>query len=74
MRPEAWPFIGLYVLLAVAHASGVGARAGLLGVLAVLWFGPDVIGAGGALGASEAALGPGSAVAASTPTSPACRS
>jgi hypothetical protein len=66
MRPEAWPFIGLYVLwLWRTRQASVPELGSALGVLAVLWFGPDVIGAGGALGASEAALGPGSAVAAS---------
>ena len=64
MRPEAWPFIGLYVLwLWRTRQASVPELGSALGVLAVLWFGPDVIGAGGALGASEAALGPGSAVA-----------
>ena len=66
MRPEAWPFIGLYVLwLWRTREASTLELGSALGVLAVLWFGPDVIGAGGALGASEAALGPGSAVAAS---------
>ena len=66
MRPEAWPFIGLYVLwLWRTRGASVPELGSALGVLALLWFGPDVIGAGGALGASEAALGPGSALAAS---------
>ena len=66
MRPEAWPFIGLYVLwLWRTRQASTLELGSALGVLALLWFGPDVIGAGGALGASEAALGPGSALAAS---------
>ena len=54
LRPEAWPFLGGYALLPVP----------------LLWFGPDALGAGGALGASEAARGaasPQSAVNADFP-------
>ena len=61
LRPEAWPFLGLYALwlwrgacvrpvpLAVALAP-----------VPLLWFGPDLLGTGGALGASSAARGPAS--------------
>jgi hypothetical protein len=56
MRPEAWAFLGLYGLW--LWRADPGARR-LVGAafLAVplLWFGPDAIGAGGAIGASHAA-------------------
>ena len=74
LRPEAWPFLGLYALWlwrSAARARGPS----LLAVLApvpLLWFGPDVLGAGGALGASAAARGTASPQSAdATPTCPA---
>jgi hypothetical protein len=71
LRPEVWPFLGLYGLWLWRRDRG--ARGVLLGcaiVIPLLWFGPDVIGAGGALGASHTARGipsPGSAKLASIP-------
>ena len=70
MRPEAWPF--LFAL----RRSGCGARYGSAALcrgralVPLLWFGPDVLGAGGALGASHTARGvpsPGSAKLADVP-------
>jgi hypothetical protein len=58
LRPEAWPFLGLYALW--LWRSG-RERLPLLAVallpVPLLWLGPDAIGAGGALGASDAARG-----------------
>jgi hypothetical protein len=57
MRPEAWAF--LYVYGAWLWRRDAGARplvAAAALTVPLLWFGPDAIGAGGALGASHAAL------------------
>ena len=55
LRPEVWPFLGRLRALAVARATRP--RGAVLIACAIvvplLWFGPDVIGAGGALGASQ---------------------
>ena len=70
MRPEAWPFLALYGLWlwrkhddrAAVIAAGV--------IVPLMWFGPDLLGAGGALGASHTARGvpsPGSAKLADVP-------
>jgi hypothetical protein len=71
LRPEAWPFLGLYALwLWRAGRESPAVLALALLPVPVLWFGPDVIGAGGALGASDAARGtasPQSAVYADVP-------
>jgi hypothetical protein len=71
LRPEAWPFLGLYALwLWRARRESLGVLALALLPVPLLWFGPDVIGAGGALGASDAARGtasPQSAVNADVP-------
>ncbi len=71
LRPEAWPFLGLYALwLWRARRESLGLLALALAPVPALWFGPDVIGAGGALGASDAARGtasPQSAVYADVP-------
>ena len=57
IRPEAWPFAGLYGLwLWRTDRLSLPATAAWLALIPVLWFGPDVAGAGGALGASDAAL------------------
>jgi hypothetical protein len=58
LRPEVWPFLGLYGLWAW-RADPRTRPALILAAVAVpvLWFGPDVTGAGGALGASDAARG-----------------
>jgi hypothetical protein len=71
LRPEAWPFLGGYALwLWRTGRESLGVLALALLPVPVLWFGPDVIGAGGALGASDAARGtasPQSAVNADLP-------
>jgi hypothetical protein len=71
LRPEAWPFLGGYALwLWRTGREPLGPIAAALLPVPLLWFGPDVIGAGGALGASEAARGtasPQSAVHADFP-------
>ena len=58
LRPEVWPFLGLYGLWlwrAEPGARGAVVAAGV--VVPVLWLGPDVLGIGGALSASRAARG-----------------
>jgi hypothetical protein len=58
LRPEAWPFLLAYGVW--AWRADPRARAALLVAavaVPVLWFGPDVTGGGGALGASNAARG-----------------
>jgi len=71
LRPEAWPFLGLYALwLWRTRREPLGRLAFALMPVPLLWFGPDVLGAGGALGASGAARGmasPQSAVNADVP-------
>jgi hypothetical protein len=71
LRPEAWPFLGLYALwLWRTRREPLGLLAVAVLPVPLLWFGPDVLGAGGALGASSAARGtasPQSAVYADFP-------
>jgi hypothetical protein len=71
LRPEAWPFLGGYALwLWRTGREPLGVVAAALLPVPLLWFGPDALGAGGALGASEAARGtasPQSAVYADFP-------
>jgi len=71
LRPEVWPFLGLYGLWLWRRDRGArGVLAACAVVIPLLWFGPDVIGAGGALSASRAAQGtpsPGSAALADVP-------
>ena len=71
LRPEAWPFLGLYALhLWRARSVSPAVLVLALAPVPLLWFGPDVLGAGGALGASDAARGtasPQSAVYADVP-------
>ena len=71
LRPEAWPFLGLYALhLWRSRQEPLGVLLLALAPVPLLWFGPDVLGAGGALGASDAARGtasPQSAVYADVP-------
>jgi hypothetical protein len=58
LRPEAWPFLALYG--AWLWRADPGARrvvAAGAALVPLLWLGPDLIGAGGALGASDAARG-----------------
>jgi hypothetical protein len=71
LRPEAWPFLGLYALW-LWRTRRESLRFLVLALLPVplLWFGPDVLGAGGALAGSSAARGtasPQSAVNADIP-------
>ena len=71
IRPEAWPFAGLYALWAWrrGHLS-FWVAAAWLALIPILWFGPDLTGSGGALGASDAALAyasPASAANAAVP-------
>ncbi len=68
IRPETWPFVIAYGIWLRKDAPR-HVIAGLV-LVPLLWFGPDAIGAGGALGASKAARGiasPGSAGAAADP-------
>jgi hypothetical protein len=71
LRPEVWPFLGLYGLwLWRRDRDARGVLIGCAVVIPLLWFGPDVLGAGGALSASRAAQGtpsPGSAALADVP-------
>jgi hypothetical protein len=71
LRPEVWPFLGVYGLwLWFRHPASRGVLMACGIVVPLLWFGPDAIGAGGALGASKAARGtpsPGSAGLESVP-------
>jgi hypothetical protein len=71
LRPEAWPFLGLYALwLWRGGRERLPALSVALLPVPLLWFGPDALGAGGALGASDAARGtasPQSAVNAGFP-------
>ena len=71
LRPEAWPFLGLYAFwLWRTGGERLGVLALALAPVPLLWFGPDVLGIGGALGASDAARGtasPQSAVYADLP-------
>jgi hypothetical protein len=71
LRPEVWPFLGIYALwLWRTGRESLGVLALALLPVPLLWFGPDAIGVGGALGASDAARGtasPQSAVNADFP-------
>jgi hypothetical protein len=71
LRPEVWPFLGLYGLwLWFRDPATRGVLIGCGIAVPLLWFGPDALGAGGALGASKAARGtpsPGSAGLESVP-------
>jgi hypothetical protein len=71
LRPEAWPFLGVYALwLWRSGRERLPLLVAALVPVPLLWFGPDVLGAGGALGASDAARGtasPQSAVNADFP-------
>ena len=59
MRPEAWPFVGLYALWLVVDERGrlPWVAAGLVS-LPVLWLGPELWGSGNALRASDRAQQP----------------
>jgi hypothetical protein len=58
LRPEVWPFLGLYGLwLWRAEPRARPALVGAGVIVPLLWLGPDVLGIGGALSASRAARG-----------------
>jgi hypothetical protein len=58
LRPEVWPFLGLYGLwLWRGHRRARAAVAAVAIVVPTLWLGPDLLGVGGALSASRAARG-----------------
>ena len=68
MRPEAWPFLFAYGVWLWREDRNAVLVAGAL--VPLLWFGPDALGAGGAVGASHTARGvpsPGSAKLADIP-------
>jgi hypothetical protein len=68
MRPEVWPFLIAYGVWMWREDRRAVLLSGVLVVL--LWFGPDVVGAGGALDASKTGRGipsPGSAKLADIP-------
>ena len=70
MRPEAWPFLAVYGVWLWRRDEDRRAVIAAAAVIPLLWFGPDVLGAGGALGASHTARGvpsPGSAKLADVP-------
>ena len=70
MRPEAWPFLGLYGVWLWRRDEDRRAVIAAAAIVPLLWFGPDLLGAGGALGASHTARGvpsPGSAKLESVP-------
>ena len=69
MRPEAWPFLAAYGIWLWRDDRGAVLVAALL--VPLLWFGPDLTGAGGALGASHTARGPASPESATHATIPA---
>jgi hypothetical protein len=56
LRPEAWPFLGLYALWLLWEDRGrLGWVAGGLATLPVLWLGPELWGSGNAFRASDRA-------------------
>jgi hypothetical protein len=59
LRPESWPFVGLYALwLAWREPAMRRLVAGMTVAGAVLWFGPELWGSGNALRAGERARDP----------------
>jgi hypothetical protein len=59
LRPESWPFLGLYALWLLVREPRLRARtAGLLALLPVLWLGPELWGSGDALRAASRAQDP----------------
>jgi hypothetical protein len=70
LRPEVWPFLGLYGLWLWFREPRLRLRMGVLAALIpVLWFGPELWGSGNALRASDRANNPnpGSAAFAAHP-------
>jgi hypothetical protein len=58
LRPEVWPFLGLYALWLWRRDPAAGRGVAAIAVIVpLLWFGPDVLGIGGALTASHSARG-----------------
>lgn len=58
LRPEAWPFLAAYgVWVWRHHRAARPAVVACAVVVPALWIGPGLLGAGGALDASDAALG-----------------
>ena len=71
LRPEVWPFLGLYGLFLLVREPALRLRTVLLGLLVpLLWFGPELWGSGQALRAATRATNPnrGSAAFADNPT------
>lgn len=71
LRPEIWPFLGLYGLFLLVREPALRVRTALLGLLVpLLWFGPELWGSGQALRAATRATNPnrGSAAFAENPT------
>ncbi len=71
LRPEVWPFLGLYGLFLLVREPALRLRTVVLGVLVpLLWFGPELWGSGQALRAATRATNPnrGSAAFADNPT------
>ena len=59
LRPETWPFLGLYALYVfVREPRARLLAAGLVALLPVLWLGPELLGAGDALRAASRAREP----------------
>lgn len=59
LRPEIWPFLGLYGLWLWFAEPRLRLRmAGFAGLIALLWFGPELWGSGNALRAAERANNP----------------
>ena len=59
LRPEAWPFLGLYALwLLIDDRRRLPWLAGGLATLPVLWLGPELWGSGNAFRASDRAQNP----------------
>lgn len=59
IRPEAWPFLGLYIAyLWIARREGRGLAVAVIAAVPALWFAPPLISFGDAFQASSAALVP----------------
>jgi hypothetical protein len=59
LRPEVWPFLGIYGLWLMVREPALRARVVAVGVLIpLLWFGPEIWGSGDALRASTRANDP----------------
>jgi hypothetical protein len=71
LRPEVWPFLGLYGIFLLVREPALRLRTLLLGLIVpLLWFGPELWGSGQALRAATRATNPnrGSAAFAASPT------